>query len=338
MIALGILMVALFFVIKNKTIKIPRQLIYFFTAIIIAGIIILFQGGVITGIFQQWIAKTNLPQLSDESYQNVAFFLSFPPAVVDAQLGILSLFNPLQLFVLILEIGPMLLLLWPALIWGFKAVRGQRWFEAILVAMVIVSLGLAFFQISLKAGSIGSITRAQNYFTVILKIFAIPFLFIWLANQTEKIKIFTSLLIAITLLGGIVIFGLELIAIQKPILSMDYVDLDAKIMREYWNKLDIHYMVFDPHPIRSVVLFGHATDASIDWFTYKPDWEVLVNNPDPMRLKEAGYGYFYTDQSYLRSLPAIVTQRIGSSCVKVMADYKDDFGAERILMDIRGCQ
>lgn len=338
MILLGTIIVSLFFLIRNKYIGIPKQLIYWFVALALAGLIALFQGGVITGMYQEMITKSQVVQLADESYQNVAFSLTFPPKVVDAHLGVLSLTNPIQLFVLILEIGPMLLLLIPGLIWGVKAVRGNRWFEAILAAMLLISLGLSFFQMSLKAGSIGAITRAQNYFTVVLRFFAIPFLFLWLPRKSESIKIISGILVAATLLGGIVIFGLEMVAMQKPMLSMGYVPLDAKILREYWNKLDENYMVFDPDPIRSAVLFGHATDAAIEWFTYKPEFMARVNNPDPLDLQKAGYGYVYTDQAYLKSLPTAVSKRFANKCVQTLADYKDDFGAERILMDIRACQ
>jgi hypothetical protein len=338
MIALGLVIVTIVYLVKNRTIRIPRQLIYLFIAVFISGIIVLFQGGVITGMFQEMITKSQAAQFSDESYQNVAFSLSFPPKVVDAHLGILSLVNPIQLFVLILEIGPMLLLLVPALIWGIRAVKANRWFEAILAAMLLISLGLSFFELSLKAGSIGSITRAQNYFTVVLRFFAIPLLFIWLAKKKESVKIIAMVLVTGTLFGGIVIFGLEMISMQKPMLSMGYEDLDAKILREYWNKLDKNYMVFDPEPIRSAVLFGRPTDAAIEWFKYKTEFLARVNNPKLVDLQKAGYGYVYTDVAYLKSLPAIAGKRFQDSCIKTLADYKDGSGGERILMDIRSCQ
>ena len=146
------------------------------------------------------------------------------------------------------------------------------------------------------------------------------------------------LLVSITLFGGIVIFGLEMISMQKPILSMGYEALDARIMREYWNKLDLHYLVFDPDPIRSAVLFGQPTDAAFEWFKYKPEFLTRTNNPDPVDLQKAGYGYVYTDLAYLKSLPVGVSKRFENSCVKTMADYKDDFGGERFLFDIRACQ
>ncbi len=338
MIALGLIIVTIVFMIKNRTIRIPRQLIYLFIAVFISGIIVLFQGGVITGMFQEMITKSQVAQLSDESYQNVAFSLSLPPKVVDAHLGTLSLVNPIQLFVLIIEIGPMLLLLIPALIWGIRAVKANRWFEAILAAMLLISLGLSFFQMSLKAGSIGSITRAQNYFTVVLRFFAVPLLFLWLARKKETVKIIAMILITATLFGGIVIFGLEMISMQKPMLSMGYDALDAKIMHEYWNKLDENYMVFDPDPIRSAVLFGKPTDAAIEWFKYKPEFLARANNPNPADLQKAGYGYVYTDWAYLKSLPVEVSKRFQNSCIKILADFKDDFGGERFLFDIRACQ
>jgi len=338
MVVLGSVIVTIMRMIENRSFIIPKQLIYLFIVILVSGLIVLFQGGVITGIFQQTIVKHGLTGMTEGSYQNVAFSFAFPPQVVDAHLGLLSLVNPWQLLALIIEIGPMVIFLIPALIWGIKAVKTDRWFEAILLSMIIISLCLSFFQMSMKAGSLGAITRAQNFFTVILRIFAIPIIVIWMQKKSVTRKILVSLLVFVTLFGGLVVFGLEMIAMQKPILSMGYDALDAKMLREFWDRLDPQYMVFDPSPIRSVVLFGHPTDAAIEWYEYKPEFYERFNNPDPFNLQKDGFGYIYLDQNYNRSLPPTVHARLKSDCVKIVADYKDDFGSERILLDVRACK
>lgn len=337
MVFLGALIVTLVSMILNRTLKIPRQMLYLIIALFISGIIVLFQGGVITGIFQQLINHPQLVEGMEESYQSVAFSFTFPPQIVDAHLGALSLLNPLNLFVILIEIGPMLFLLPAALTWGVKAVKTTRWFEAILIAMIIISLSLSFFQMSMKAGSLGAIARAQNFFLVILKFFAVPIILIWLMKQSQTRKIIIYCLFAITIFGGIVVFGLEMLAMQKPILSMGYDALDAKILRNYWNKLDDQYLVFDSKPIRAAVLFGRATDAAYEWYKFKPEFYERFNNPDPYHLKKDGFGYIYLDQNDLRSLPSSVKSRLESDCVITLADYKDDFGSGRTLLDIRAC-
>ena len=338
MILMGLVLVMVYYAINNRTIKFPIEIIQLLIAIIIAGAISLFQGGIITGIFQEWLAKSASSAAAVESYQNVAFFLTFPPAVVDAHLGVLSLLHPVQHFVLLFESGPMMLLLWPVFFWGFKALRIKRWFEAILIAMIVISLGLVFFTMSLKAGSIGSLTRAQNYFFLILKIFALPILFLWMPKRSEGIKIISVLLLVIIIFGGIVIFGLEMLAIQRPMLTTYIEMLDAKVMREFWDKLDKSQYVFDPERMRAAVVFGYPTDSSLGWIKNKPDWERLFNKPDPYDLQKAGFGYVYTDNRYLDSLPPSISNLLQQSCIKMLADYKNDMGGERKLLDIRGCQ
>ena len=335
---LGFLLLLVLYAFKNRTLKLPSELIYLLAAFFIAGLFTLFQGGVLSGVFEEWITSTPNVTSLGSSFHNVSFFFSFPPGFVDAHLGRLSFFNPIQMLVLLIEIGPMILLLWPTLIWGDRALRSGRWLEATLVGMIVVSFGLAFIMMSFKSTSIGSLARAQNTFLLILRVFAVPFLFFWLPKRTGVVKMITAFLVSITLFGGISIFSLEMISLQKQILSTYIEPLDARIMKEFWNKLDEKYWVLDPEPIRDAVLFGRPTNAAITWFDMKPEWADLVNNPDPYAMQKAGYGYLYSNRDYLKSLPLSAGKRLESSCVKVLADYKDDFGGERILLDVRSCQ
>jgi hypothetical protein len=338
MFLLGFFLMLAIYVFKNRTLKLPSELFYLLAAFFIAGLITLFQGGVISGVFEEWISRTSTVPGLGSSFHNVSFFFSFPPGFVDAHLGRLSFFNPIQLLILLIEIGPMIFLLWPILIWGKRALRSERWLEATLVGMIVVSLGLAFIMMSFKSTSIGSLARAQNTFLLIIRIFAVPFLFFWLPKRTDAVKMITAFLVSITMLGGIAIFSLEMISLQKQILSTYIEPLDARIMKEFWNKLDETYWVLDPEPIRDAVIFGRPTDAAITWFEFKPKYLELVNNPDPYGMQKAGYGYLYSDGNYLKSLPPSVGKRLESACVKILADYKDDFGGKRILLDVRSCQ
>ena len=335
---LGFILVSAIYLFKNKTIKLPKEMIFFLVALSIAGVISLFQGGVISGVFDPWMNTIQNTASAGSSFHNQSISFAFPPAFIDAHLGVLSVFNPFQMLVWLVEVGPMILLLGLALPWGVKAFNDNRWLEVILSVIIIISLILVFFNMEFKATSIGAFTRAQDYFLLVLKIFAIPILFVWLPKRSEMTKIITYFLLTLTLFGGVVIFGLEMTALQKPILTTFIEPLDAKIMREYWNKLDPLYMVFDPGRMRSAVLFGHPSDVGFDWLTNKPKWIEFFNNPDPTSLQKAGFGYLYSDGNYLKSLPPSVGKRLESPCVKVLADYKDDFGGERILLDVRVCQ
>ena len=271
MFLLGFLLLLVAFTIKNRTIKIPSELSFVVIAIILSGVLTLIQGGVISGVFQGLITHT--PNVAGEgsSFHNVSFFFSFPPGFVDAHLGYLSFFNPIQLLVLLFEIGPMLILVVPTILWGYKALKAERWMEAALVGMVIISFGLSFILMSFKSSSVGALSRAQNTFLFIVRIFAVPIFLLWLSQKNSTRKIMVAVLIFITLFGGLSIFSLELLAIQKPILSTYIEPLDARIMKEYWNKLDPSSMILDPEPIRDAVLFGRPTNAAITWFELNPN-------------------------------------------------------------------
>ena len=325
-------------VIRNKQWKISKDLIFLGVALLVAGLITLFQGGVLTGIFQGFLLRSDANLALATSYHDLKILLNFPPSIVDAHLGILSFTNPIHLLVILLEIGPMILLIYFIIVWGIKAERSSRTFESILSWMALLSIILIFFTIDLKSTTIGALTRAQNFFLLISRIFAVPIILILLPEKKEIVKIIYYGLIAVTLLGGLVIFGLEMIAIQKPIQSTFLEPLDAKIMDYYWSQLDENYLVFDPIPYRSAVLFGKPTNAGLTWFDTKPAYDTMFNNPDPQSMQENGFGYVYSDRAYLKSLPNDVSKRFEQTCVKVLADYKDDFGSERILMDIRACQ
>ena len=54
-------------------------------------------------------------------------------------------------------------------------------------------------------------------------------------------------------------------------------------------------------------------------------------------MQKTGFGYLYSDGKYLKSLPPLVSKRLEDPCVKKLADYQDDFGGERILLDVRAC-
>lgn len=338
MFLLGFLLLLVAFIIKNRTIRIPSELKIVVIAIIFSGVLTIIQGGVISGVFQGLITHT--PNVAGEgsSFHNVSFFFSFPPGFVDAHLGYLSFFNPIQFFVLLVEIGPMLILVVPTILWGYKALKAERWMEAALVSMVIISFGLSFILMSFKSSSLGALSRAQNTFLFIVRIFAVPILLLWLSQKKSSRKILVGVLIFITLFGGLSIFSLELLAIQKPILSTYIEPLDARIMKEYWKKLDPSFMILDPEPIRDAVLFGRPTNAAITWFELKPEYLSMLNNPDPYKMQEAGYGYLYSDGKYLKSLPPMVISRLEEPCVKKLADVHDDFGGERILLDVRACR
>ena len=81
---------------------------------------------------------------SGGSYFDATPNLVWPPSVISAHFGALSLFNLSQLIVALTEIGPIILALPLVIIWGWKTLRAQNWYEAALIGTFVWSVPSLF--------------------------------------------------------------------------------------------------------------------------------------------------------------------------------------------------
>ncbi len=141
----------------------------------------------------------------------------------------------------------------------------------------------------------------------------------------------------ITITSGLVMFGIELIAIQRPVYSYFITSLDARMTSAYWNRLEPGTLVFDSDPSRAPTVLGRPTDSSFTWYQTKPEWETLRAAPDPSRLRAAGFRYIYLDNRYWDGIPTGIQQALSSACVKLVGEAGDELGNFRRLLDIGAC-
>jgi hypothetical protein len=141
----------------------------------------------------------------------------------------------------------------------------------------------------------------------------------------------------ISITGGLVLFAVQLPGLQMSVESTFLNELDAKIMDQYWNKLDSKAMVFDSIPSRSVTVFGRAVNAGTTWYDLNPEWKSLVAHPDPYQLKKAGYDYVYIDEEFWSIENGKNQALLNQSCVKPMESLKMWPGLIRKFMDISKC-
>ena len=132
--------------------------------------------------------------------------------------------------------GPIVLALPLVLIWGYKALREEKWVQAALVASAIPSLLSVFIEYSGNAG-ITATTRLLSNLFFVCKIFAVPLFWLWLQNQPEWKHHAVYGLGSITMLGGLVLFAIQLIAIPRPVYTDFVTDMDARFYEEYWDRL-----------------------------------------------------------------------------------------------------
>ena len=330
------LMVVLYMVI-NKTTKLPKSLWKWTLVIYVGSFMGLLTGGALGDIAKNFILRFVTGTVVD-SYQTVGFQFVWPPTIVSSHLGVLSILNPKQLFIALCEIGPVILVFPLLLAWGYKAFKVGRWYEAAIVISAILSLGMFFFNFS---GSTGVRNTSRLYAVVgTCASFAVPLAYIWVSHRSELKKAIVGFLGMAVMLGGIILFAVELPAVQKPVYSYLINDLDARMTRHYWNELEPDALIFDPLSSRVPIIFGRFTDSHKTWYEEKTEWQELVNNPDPIDLNESGFDYVYLDSSYWDQLSEEDQSGLSSQCVTVVEFYEQDrYPFEfRKLLDIRSCE
>ena len=334
---LGVVLAAIVWVIRNKTIRAPRSAWFWIVVVFLAGILALIQGGLATeAIYQRLFPST----AESDSYFEVGFSL-VPPAVISSHLGKLSVFNPIQLLAALFEMGPMILVLPLAWIWGDKALQEERWFEAALVFSALPSLLSIFVEYSGNAG-ITATTRLLSSLFFVCRVFAVPLVWLWLQNQAEWIRGITYTFGAAAMLGGVLLFAIELIAIPRPVYGEFISDMDARFYQDYWDRLSPpSAWVFDPNSSRAATVFARQSNSNIHWGVPQPEYVALAENPDPYLLNTAGYRYVYADKEYWK----VHAAQLDQPCVDIL---KTVDGAKlshdalvpdfRQLADISGCK
>ncbi len=307
---LGIVLIAILWMVQNKTVRPPQSARLWIVVAILAGVFALIQGGLPTEVLRGRLYPS-APQA--DSYFQVGFSI-VSPTVVSSHLGKLSLLNPIQLLVALFEAGPIVLALPLVLIWGYNALREEKWFQAALVASAIPSLLSIFIEYSGNAG-ITATTRLFSNLFFVCKIFAVPLFWLWLQNQTEwKHHVVYGLGIS-AVLGGFVLFAIQLIAIPRPVYAEFVTDMDARFYNDYWDRLDPpSAWVLDTNSSRAPTIFGRQANSLINWGVNKPEYLALLDNPDPYQLNAAGYSYVYADKEYWK----LYASQLEQPCVKIL--------------------
>jgi hypothetical protein len=247
-----------------------------------------------------------------------------------------SLTNPYQALVALAEIGPILVVLPLLVIYGIKAFRAGSWYEANIPLGLVINVVWVFVEFG---GSTGVRNTARLYGFIGPCVFwAVPLLWRVAEHRSQALKTCVAALLGVTMLSGIVLFGIMLPAVQKPVESYFIDHLDMLAARDYWNRLEPGAKIFDPNVSRAPTVFGRPTDSSLSWYQYKPEWMALSDRPDPYALHAYGFDYAYLDNRYLDRQPQALQDALTGGCVQVLRKYEDWKHDFRLLVDLRGCQ
>jgi hypothetical protein len=328
-------LVTVAYMIEHRTIRLPRSLCAWLGVVVVGGLVGVVEGGAWTEVLLNLYHRIS-GAAPVSSYQTIGFHLSWLPAIVSSHLGILSLVDPAKAVVALFEVGPVLFVYPFLLIWGWKSFRAGRWYEAASAATALVMLLTLFVQFS---GSAGVRNTPRLYvFLPILMCYAVPLVWIWARHRTAWIRTTVMLIGLLAGLGGMVMFGIELLAIQRPVYSTFLTPLDAQMAKKYWNRLEPGALIFDPTPYRAPTVFGRYTNSSLTWYAQKTEWLDLYDSPSPEKLHAAGYRYVYLDNLYWEGLGLAGQKIMSDPCAKVMDNFSDWQQNFRRLLDLSACQ
>ncbi len=199
----------------------PHQLFAWIGVLGGALVLAAVQGGLLSDLLGTRLLHASL----NSAYFDASPVFVWPPAIVSAHLGSLSLFNLPQVVTALLEIGPIVLTTPLLVLWGIKAVRVQKWYEASLVASswgAILALFIAF-----RGPLFTATPRLMSGWFFACILYAVPLAWVWLKERGDGWKVLSVSIGAAACLGGLVLFGVQLTAIQKPIYATFITPMDA---------------------------------------------------------------------------------------------------------------
>ncbi len=323
----GLIFAALFWGIKNRSLRLPQSLWGWTPALLGAGLISLLQGGIFTGMAAGWIGR--LTGSATASLYQVSFAPQLP-AVLSAHLGALSLLNPVEWFVILTETGLAVFALPWLFKYGLDLIGDEKWLEAAWVFSIIPSLLTVFVEYTGNAGPT-ALSRMTAHFLLVLKIYAVPLLWLWVHGRSENLKTAFLGWGFATCLSGLALFSLQIAAMPNPVYAEFLSNLDAQMYKKHWGTLQPGTLVFDTDPLRGTTVVGLHTLSSTNYGPpTDPTWLALAGDPDPVRFHLAGYRYVYFDLRYWLKYGASFKQ----SCVLTL-DELQETGADGKLTDLR---
>ncbi len=329
------LLIVLIMFIKVRGFHFPKSLKTWLLATAMGTVFAFIQGGALTDTLIS-LLKGIFTGVQSTSYQTIGFTFVWPPQIISTHLGVLSLFNPAQLLVALLEVGPAILILPGLFIWGIKALRASRWYEAALVFAGMISLGSLVVNFT---GSTGVRNTTRLYlFIGLCMLYFVPLAWRWVSHRKFVYQLLLGVISASMLTGGLVFFAIQLAAVRTPVTSTFLKPMDVRMMESYWNQLEEHSLVFDTRVSRSATIFGRASNSYDTWYAAKPEWIKLEEDPYLDELIDAGYSYLYMDEEYWNQLSIPVQTSLSNDCMVMISELDHPRTTDyRKLYDIRSC-
>lgn len=314
-------------------------------AVLVSLPVSLVQGGTLTQAALQALARLHLvdvatPPVSPGS-GGLAFSIRWPPAIVSAHLGELSLFNPLAWVVAIAEIGVGILLLpW---LWNWVRGRIAREAESDLALAVFTWGGLIGFVIPVfvRYAVDRDITLFMGLGLGLLTLLLPLAVGEWYNQHRWGLVQGAVVSLVLMMVPGIVLGGASLSAVQRPDFAMGISRYDVEVAREVWDQLPSQSLVFGGW--HAVAITGRPTRVGL-WINQEdPEYKALAQHPSLQGLLSAGYTHLYVEHRWWYTLKPDERADLSRSCVKVVAEsvgpMDSEFGKPvfRRLLDLQAC-
>jgi hypothetical protein len=315
------------------TLTVPPATFRLWLAVLGASAILsMVQGGFITEVVRGfWLRLQGGASVSANAY---GFSLRWPPTMLSAHLGLLTIFKPTQLIALLTELGPGLLLAPMSTRYAWKRYQDGHFLEAGLSLTAWISL---IFSLFIQYGVDRSTTRLPSTALWLWLLAGIPMLWLAWRNWRAWQRWLGTIFLGSLVVGGIVIFGAQLSVIPSWQFTQWIQPIDTYISQDYWDRLPAQSQVFDLLPERSVIIFGRAARANQAIYEPLESWKVLAASLDPQKLAEAGYTYLYLDSNTWFTLSDPQREQLNQPCVKLIVNERWRVNVYRMLFDLRAC-
>jgi hypothetical protein len=341
---------------QMRNLQLPN-LRYVLAAVLISIPVVLLQGGTLTELARDSIFGIEGPGLLQSTGSFVtsfAFsvdkssvikpasdFLGFsfrwPPAILSAHLGALSIFSPIQLVVGLFEIGPVILFIPWITRWAWRRANAGDWILGVLAASAWIGLLIPIFLQYEADRDISRLTwQAVLTWSILLTLLVADRSFQWKA----WIRHTAIAGLALIVFGGLVIAGMQFSAAGITRLGDGYNELDASIAAQLWGRIPEDARIFGPMG-STTVLTGHLSGQLLSEPPETDAWHTLMREPSLELLLANDYDFAYIDSRVWDDLtPEIqAASELDAVCVVVFAEVWDNSHVNfRRMLDLRPCQ